>query len=42
VIARDIGVRFLYVSEEPRFVFRVSVRTALRVRDWQAIVNLNP
>ncbi|HKO91073.1 MAG TPA: encapsulin [Polyangiaceae bacterium] len=42
VVASDIGVRFLYVSEEPRFVFRVSVRTALRVRDWEAIVNLNP
>ena len=40
VMARDIGVKFLNVSEEPRFVFRVSVRTALRVRDRRAIAIL--
>lgn len=37
VVARDIRVKFLHASEEPRFVFRISVRTALRVRDRNAI-----
>jgi hypothetical protein len=40
VVARDINVKFLHASEEPRFVFRVSVRTALRVRDRNAIAVL--
>jgi uncharacterized linocin/CFP29 family protein len=42
VLASDITVKFLQVSLEPRFVFRVSERLALRVRDWSAIVNLQP
>lgn len=37
MLAREIKVKFLHASEEPRFVFRVSVRTALRVRDRRAI-----
>lgn len=37
VLAREINVKFLHASEEPRFVFRVSVRVALRVRDRNAI-----
>jgi len=40
VVARDVKVKFLQVSEEPRYVFRVSVRTALRVRDRSAIATL--
>lgn len=37
VVASDIGVRFLQTTEEPRLVFRVSERVALRVRDNNAI-----
>lgn len=40
VVARDIGVKYLHTTAEPRFVFRVSVRTALRVRDRSAIAIL--
>lgn len=42
VLASDIAVKFLHISEEPRFIFRVSERVALRVRDWGAVVNLTP
>jgi uncharacterized linocin/CFP29 family protein len=42
VLASDICVKFLQVSEEPRLVFRVSQRLALRVRDWGAVVNITP
>jgi uncharacterized linocin/CFP29 family protein len=41
VLASDICVKFLQVSLEPRFVFRVSERLSLRVKDWQAVVNLH-
>lgn len=37
VVARELNVKFLHVSEEPRYVFRVSERIALRVRDRNAI-----
>src|SRR5690606_34811808 len=40
VVARDIGVKFLQMSEEPRAIFRVSLRTALRVRDWKAVASI--
>jgi hypothetical protein len=42
VLASDVCVKFLYVSEEPRYVLRVSERVALRVRDWGAVVNIVP
>jgi len=42
VLAREINVRFLQVSDQPRFIFRVSERVALRVKDWHAVVNLLP
>lgn len=42
VLATDICVKLLQVSEEPRFVFRVSERLALRVKDWNAVVNIFP
>jgi len=42
VLASEICVKFLHVSEEPRFVFRVSERLALRVRDWGAVANIIP
>ena len=40
VLASDICVKLLQVSEEPRFVFRVCERVALRVRDWNTVVNI--
>ena len=39
-VASDIGVRFLYATEEPRYLFRVSERIGLRVSDPQAIAVL--
>jgi Encapsulating protein for peroxidase len=42
VLATDICVKLLQVSEEPRFVFRISERVALRVKDWSAVVNIHP
>lgn len=42
VLGRDIRVRLLQISAEPRFVFRVSERIALRVKHWPAVVNLLP
>jgi uncharacterized linocin/CFP29 family protein len=37
VVASDIGVRFLQATEEPRYVFRVSERVALRIKEHRAI-----
>jgi hypothetical protein len=42
VVATEICAKFLHVSEEPRFVFRVAERVALRVRDWAAVVSIAP
>jgi uncharacterized linocin/CFP29 family protein len=40
VVARDIHVRFLQTTQEPRLVFRVSERVALRVKEAAAIAIL--
>jgi len=40
VVARDIDVRYLQASEEPRYVFRVSERVALRIKEPQSIAVL--
>jgi hypothetical protein len=40
VLASDICVKLLHVSGEPRYVFRICERVTLRVRDWNAVVNL--
>jgi uncharacterized linocin/CFP29 family protein len=37
VVASDISVRFLQATLEPRYVFRVSERIALRIKESQAI-----
>jgi hypothetical protein len=37
VVACDIGVRFLQTTLEPRYVFRVSERVALRIKEFSAI-----
>jgi len=42
VVASDIGVRFLQTSQEPRYVFRVSERVALRIKEQSAIGMLFP
>jgi uncharacterized linocin/CFP29 family protein len=40
VVASDIGVRYLQTTLEPRYVFRVSERVALRIREESAIAVL--
>jgi uncharacterized linocin/CFP29 family protein len=40
VVASDISVRYLQSTLEPRFVFRVSERVALRIKDPAAIEKL--
>jgi len=42
LVASDIGVRFLLATEEPRYVFRVSERIALRIKEQSAIGILFP
>jgi uncharacterized linocin/CFP29 family protein len=37
VAATDIGVQFVQKTPEPRCIFRVCERVALRVKDWNAI-----
>jgi uncharacterized linocin/CFP29 family protein len=38
VVAADIAVRFVQVSVEPRYIYRVSERIALRVREESALL----
>ena len=40
VVASDINVRFLQTTEEPRLVFRVSERIALRLKEPRAVQTL--
>jgi uncharacterized linocin/CFP29 family protein len=40
VVAQDVGVSFLQISTEPRYVFRVSERIALRIKERDAIQRL--
>ncbi len=40
VVASDISVRFLQVTREPRYIFRVSERFVLRVKDEGAVLAL--
>jgi len=42
VVASDISVRFLQLTPEPRYLFRVSERVALRVKEWNAVGVLQP
>lgn len=42
LVGSDIGVRFLQATEEPRYVFRVSERIALRIKEQSAIGILFP
>jgi uncharacterized linocin/CFP29 family protein len=42
VVGSDISVRFLQMTPEPRFLFRVSERVALRAREWSAVAVLDP
>jgi uncharacterized linocin/CFP29 family protein len=42
VVSSELHAKFLQVTTEPRYVFRVSERIALRVTDWSAIVVLHP
>jgi uncharacterized linocin/CFP29 family protein len=42
VVSAELGVKFLQTTTEPRNVFRVSERIALRVSDWGSILVLHP
>jgi uncharacterized linocin/CFP29 family protein len=42
VVASDLSVRYLQTTLEPRFVFRVSERVAVRIKDGSAVQLLNP
>jgi uncharacterized linocin/CFP29 family protein len=42
VLATDINANFLQINTEPRWVFRISERIALRVKDKQALRRLEP
>lgn len=42
VVGSDISVRLLQMTPEPRFLFRVSERVALRAREWSAVAVLDP
>ncbi len=42
VLGSDIGVRLVQMTAEPRYLFRVSERVALRVREWSAVAVLDP
>ncbi len=41
VVASDISLQFLQVSADPAFLFRVSEKIALRIREADAIVQLD-
>ena len=41
VVASDMSVQFLQISSEPSFMFRVSEKIALRIREPEAIVQLS-
>jgi hypothetical protein len=41
VAASPIGARFLQVSTEPRYIFRVAERVALRVKELTAVAVLH-
>jgi uncharacterized linocin/CFP29 family protein len=40
VVAADVSLQFLQVTSEPEFIFRVSEKIALRIREPRAIVQL--
>ena len=42
VVASDISVQLLQVTMEPRYVYRVSQRFTVRVKQPEAIVSLAP
>ena len=41
VVASDMSVQFLQISSEPSFMFRVSEKIALRIREPEAIIRLS-
>jgi uncharacterized linocin/CFP29 family protein len=42
VVASDISIQYLQRTPDPRFLFRVSERIALRVKEWNAVAILYP
>lgn len=42
VVATDISLRYLQQTPEPRFLFRIWEKIALRVKEWNAVAVLRP
>jgi hypothetical protein len=42
VVATDISLRYLQQTPEPKFLFRVWEKVALRVKEWDAVAVLRP
>jgi uncharacterized linocin/CFP29 family protein len=42
VVASDISVKYLQQTVEPAFLFRVSEKIVLRVKEWDAVAVLHP
>jgi Encapsulating protein for peroxidase len=42
VVATDISLRYLQQTPEPKFLFRVWEKIALRVKEWDAVAVLRP
>ncbi len=42
VVASDVSLQYLQRTPDPRFLFRVSERIALRVKEWNAVAVLHP
>jgi hypothetical protein len=41
VVSSELNVRFIQITPEPRFIFRLSERVGLRVTDWTSILVLH-
>jgi uncharacterized linocin/CFP29 family protein len=42
VVGSDIAVRFIQTTPEPRYLFRLSERVALRVKEWSGVAVFDP
>ncbi len=42
VVATDISLRYLQQTPEPKFLFRIWEKVALRVKEWNAVAVLRP
>jgi hypothetical protein len=42
VVASDISLQYLQRTPEPKYLFRVSEKIALRVKEWDAVAIIHP